>query len=134
MSSSRSPRSSSMFMDNSPSRPAEMRSSRLGEMESPSTPSVLTADGHHHHHHSDHHADHHNHHNGSFSSGGSVGAMFVWLFMIFIVIWFVLFSFRPPQVLNCDGEIDTGKIVLLSLIPALVIVLLIWVFKSRNRY
>lgn len=58
-----------------------------------------------------------------------------WFIIIALVVGLLFFLFRPTMVLSTNpstGELylDWGKLILYSLIIALVVVLLIWLFKG----
>lgn len=62
--------------------------------------------------------------------------------IIFILAWFLLYSLRPTFVLNTDSNgnviqpptVNAGKVVVYSIVIALVACLLIWAFRNAFRY
>ena len=59
-----------------------------------------------------------------------------WLIIIFIIIALILFFFRPDLVLstNSSGQkyLDWGKLILWSLVFALIIVLVLWFARDSH--
>lgn len=62
--------------------------------------------------------------------------------IVFILAWFLLYSLRPTFVLNTDSNgnviqpptVNAGKVVVYSIVIALVACLLIWAFRNSFRY
>ena len=66
----------------------------------------------------------------------TMGSYFIWFVIIVLITWFVLYLWKPTWVMKKDdtgkvtSEINTGSILLWSLVIAIGITLLIWLFKS----
>lgn len=68
-----------------------------------------------------------------------IGGFVLWFIIIGIVTWLVIYSLRPSWVINPNtGQVDTAKVLLASIIIALIIVIICWLIKasisSCNRY
>jgi len=60
-----------------------------------------------------------------------VGAFFLWFIILTVVLWLILYSLKPSWVLKPNSqEVDTGKVLLASIIIALIIVVVVWLIKS----
>jgi len=60
-----------------------------------------------------------------------LGMFILWFIIIAVVTWLVIFSLKPSWVLNPGTtEVNTGKVLLASIIIALIIVIIIWLIKS----
>ncbi len=67
---------------------------------------------------------------------GWFGALVLWFIVFTILFWLIYYSLKPSFVLQTDSnQVDTSKVLLYSLISALILVLLIWLIKlAVNRY
>ena len=71
---------------------------------------------------------------------GGLASLVLWFIIIFVVIWFILWLTKPAavQTRNPDGtltgNIDAGKVLVASLVIALIIIILIWLFRALCRY
>ncbi len=62
--------------------------------------------------------------------------------IVFIIAWFLLYSLKPNCVLNVDANgnviqpptVNGGKVVVYSIIIALIVCLLLWAFRNSFRY
>lgn len=62
--------------------------------------------------------------------------------IVFIIVWFLLYSLRPTFVLNTDSNgnviqpptVNAGKVVVYSIIIALIACLLFWAFRNSFKY
>jgi len=62
--------------------------------------------------------------------------------IVFIIAWFLLYSLRPNAVLNVDANgniiqpptVNGGKVVIYSIVIALIVCLLLWAFRNSFRY
>lgn len=79
--------------------------------------------------HHDHH-DHHDHHHHGYSS---IGWAVLWFIIIAVIVWLIIFSLKPAWALNEDGDVDTGKVLLASIVIALIIVIIIWIIYAACR-
>lgn len=76
----------------------------------------------------DHH-DHDHHHHGYSSIGWAV----LWFIIIAVIVWLIIFSLKPSWALNEDGDVDTGKVLLASIVIALIIIIIIWIIYAACR-
>lgn len=61
----------------------------------------------------------------------SLGSFILWFIIIAIVTWLVIFSLKPGWALKPGtNEVDTGKVLLASIIISLIIVIIFWLIKS----
>ena len=62
-----------------------------------------------------------------------IGAFLFWFVIIAVIAWLILYSVKPTWVLRPGtNEVDTGKVLWMSLLIALVIVIIIWLFRSMS--
>lgn len=80
--------------------------------------------------HCDHHKSHDHHHGHGYAS---IGWAVLWFIIIAVIVWLIVYSLRPTWALNDDGDLDTGKILLASIVIALIIVIIIWVIYAACR-
>jgi hypothetical protein len=81
--------------------------------------------------HMSHHGHHMDHHHGHGYS--SIGWAVLWFIIIAVIVWLIVYSLRPTWALNDVNELDTGKILLASIVIALIIVIVIFVIYSACR-
>jgi len=78
---------------------------------------------------------HHGHNGYDMGHGwGWLGALIMWLLIFIVFFWLVFFSLKPAFVLT-NGAVDTAKVLLASVIAAVILVIIIWLIKlavSRN--
>lgn len=74
--------------------------------------------------------DHHDHHHHGYSS---IGWAVLWFIIIAVIVWLIIFSLKPAWALNEDGDVDTGKVLLASIVIALIIVIIIWIIYAACR-
>ena len=67
--------------------------------------------------------DHHGHGHGYSSIGWAV----LWFIIIAVIVWLIIFSLKPAWALDEDGNVDTGKVLLASIVIALIIVIIVWI-------
>lgn len=72
----------------------------------------------------------------SMGNGWGWAAALILFFVIFVVLfWLIFYSLKPSFVLNSQGNIDNAKVLLASVIAALILVIIIWIIKSiLGRY
>lgn len=63
-------------------------------------------------------------------SMGSFALMLLWFIILIVIFWLIFYSLSPAWSLNSDGQRNTGKILLASIISALVLIIIIWLIKS----
>nr|QBK91901.1 MAG: membrane protein [Pithovirus LCPAC304] len=68
--------------------------------------------------------DHHHH------GYSSIGWAVLWFIIIAVIVWLIIFSLKPAWALNEDGDVDTGKVLLASIVIALIIVIIIWIIYA----
>lgn len=61
---------------------------------------------------------------------GWLGVLIVWFIIFTVLFWLIFFSLKPSWALNADGTVNTGKVLLASIIAAIVLVIVIWLIKS----
>lgn len=67
------------------------------------------------------------------------GALVLWFIIIAVITWFILYSLRPTWVQQRgegglpNGQVDAGRVLLASVVIALVIVLIIWLLRNNCR-
>ena len=73
----------------------------------------------------------------SYTMTNGWGALILWFIIIAVIAWFILYSLRPTFVQTKDpvtgqptGEIDAGRVLLASIVIALVIIIIIWLIRS----
>lgn len=76
------------------------------------------------------HHGHHEHHGYGYSS---LGWAVLWFVIIAVIVWLIIFSLKPAWALNEDGDVDTGKVLLASIVIALIIVIIIWIVYMACR-
>lgn len=60
-----------------------------------------------------------------------IGGFVLWFIIIGIVTWLVIYSLKPSWVINqSTGQVDTAKVLLASIIIALIIVIICWLIKA----
>lgn len=77
----------------------------------------------------------------SWNSSGWWGIILTFI-IVFIISWFLLYSLKPTAVLNVDANgvviqpptVNGGKVVVYSIIIALIVCLLLWAFRNSFRY
>lgn len=71
---------------------------------------------------------------------GGFGNFVLWFVIIFVIIWFIMWLTKPAavQTRNPDGSltgnIDAGKVLVASLVIALIIIVLVWLFRSLCKF
>lgn len=76
-------------------------------------------------------ADHSDeYHKRSRKYGGWLGTLVLWFLVFAVLFWILIFSFAPGFVLNEDGKINTGKVLLSAVIAALVLIIIVWIVKA----
>jgi len=64
------------------------------------------------------------------------GALILWFIIIAVITWFILYSLRPTWVQRKDsngqptGAIDAGRVLLASIVIALIIVIIVWLIRG----
>ncbi len=64
----------------------------------------------------------------------SCGFYLIWFVILFVLIWFILYSLKPAfvQNVNGNGAVDNSKVLLAALIISIIIVLLIWLVRRSS--
>ena len=68
---------------------------------------------------------------------GWMGALILWFIIFTVLFWLIYYSLKPSFVLQTDSnQVDTAKVLLASIISALVLVVIIWLIKAAvsRRY
>lgn len=67
----------------------------------------------------------------SMSSGWGFLAILILFFIIFVVLfWLIFYSLKPSFVLNSQGQVDSAKVLLASVIAALILTIVLWLIKA----
>jgi len=61
---------------------------------------------------------------------GGLALLLLWFIIFTVLFWLIFYSLQPSWVLNADGSINTGKVLLASVISAIILVIIIWLIKS----
>ncbi len=61
---------------------------------------------------------------------GWLGMLLLWFIIFTVLFWLIFYSLRPDWALNADGSVNTGKVLLASIIAAIILVIVIWLIKS----
>lgn len=66
---------------------------------------------------------------------GWLGSLILWFIIFTVLFWLVFYSLKPAFVLQSDSnQVDTAKVLLASIITALILVIIIWLIKiAINR-
>jgi len=62
--------------------------------------------------------------------GGWLGTLVLWFLVFAVLFWILIFSFAPGFVLNDNGQINTGKVMLSAVIAALILIIIVWIIKA----
>jgi hypothetical protein len=68
---------------------------------------------------------------------GWLGALILWFIIFTVLFWLIYYSLKPSFVLQNDSnQVDTAKVLLASVISALILVIIIWLIKAAiaRRY
>lgn len=65
---------------------------------------------------------------------GWLGVLILWFIIFTVLFWLIFYSLAPSWTLNQDGTINTGKVLLASIIAAIILVIIIWLIKSCIDY
>lgn len=63
-------------------------------------------------------------------SFGWLGYLLLWFIIFTVLFWLIFYSLRPAWTLNADGSVNTGKVLLASVISSILLVIVIWLIKS----
>lgn len=59
-----------------------------------------------------------------------LGAILLWFVIFTVLFWLIYYSLKPAFVLQNDSnQIDTAKVLLASVISALILVIIIWLIR-----
>ncbi len=68
-----------------------------------------------------------------------MGNLLLWFFIIAVIAWFLLYTIKPDAVQKRNaagivtGEVDWGRLLIASIIIALVVILFIWLIRAANK-
>lgn len=71
--------------------------------------------------------------------GINIGSLLLWFFIVAVIAWFILYTMKPEAIQKrnaagvATGEVDWGRLLIASIIIALVVVLFIWLIRAANR-
>lgn len=68
------------------------------------------------------HEEHHHHHGYT-----ALGWAVLWFIIIAVIVWLIIFSLKPSWAIDEDGNVDTGKVLLASILISLIIVIIVWI-------
>ena len=74
--------------------------------------------------------DHHRDHGHGYSS---IGWAVLWFIIIAVIVWLIIFSLKPAWALDEEANVDTGKVLLASIVIALIIVIVVWIIWAACR-
>ena len=61
---------------------------------------------------------------------GWLGALFLWFVILMVFFWLIFYSLKPSFVLQNDSnQVDTGKVLLASILSAIILIAIIWLIK-----
>lgn len=64
-----------------------------------------------------------------------LGALILWFIIFTVLFWLIYFSLKPSFVMDDDSnEVDTGKVLLASVISSIILVILVWIIKGLITY
>lgn len=72
----------------------------------------------------------------SFNVGGSCGMFILWFVIIAVIAWLILYAIKPSVVQKVNaqnvhtGEPDPLKVLVGAILIAIIIVIIIWLFRS----
>lgn len=61
---------------------------------------------------------------------GWLGMLLLWFIIFTVLFWLIFYSLKPSWAMNSDGSVNTGKVLLASIIAAIILVIVIWLIKS----
>lgn len=61
---------------------------------------------------------------------GWLGMLLLWFIIFTVLFWLIFYSLQPSWVLNADGTVNTGKVLLAAIVAAIILVIIIWLIKS----
>lgn len=61
---------------------------------------------------------------------GWLGMLLLWFIIFTVLFWLIFYSLQPSWVLNADGTVNTGKVLLAAIVSAIILVIIIWLIKS----
>ena len=60
----------------------------------------------------------------------SLGALLLWFVIFTVLFWLIYYSLKPSFVLqNNSDQVDTAKVLLASVISALILVIIVWLIR-----
>ena len=71
---------------------------------------------------------------------GGVANLVLWFIIIAVIAWFILWLTKPAAVQTrtpdgtLTGQVDAGKVLVAAIVIALIIVVLIWLFRVLAYY
>jgi hypothetical protein len=69
-----------------------------------------------------------------------IGNLLLWFFVLAVIIWFILWTVKPKlvQKLTPNGDptntVDPGKVLIASIVIALIIMVIFWLAKSYGKF
>lgn len=65
---------------------------------------------------------------------GWLGLLLLWFIVFTVLFWLIYYSLNPAAMQNEDGTVNTGKVLLASIISSIILVIIIWLIKSCIDY
>lgn len=63
-----------------------------------------------------------------------MGYYILWFVVFVVLFWLILYSLKPPFVLQSgSNQVDTAKVLLASVAGALILILLVWLISYLLR-
>lgn len=65
---------------------------------------------------------------------GWLGMLLIWFIIFTVLFWLIYYSLNPTFLQSEDGQQNTSKILLASIISSLILVLVVWIIFSCVKY
>lgn len=65
---------------------------------------------------------------------GWLGALILWFVIFTVLFWLIIYSLQPAWVLNNDGSVNAGKVLLVAVVIAILLIIVIWLIKACIDY
>lgn len=75
-----------------------------------------------------------------YGMGWGVGAAILWFIVIVVIVWFLLWVFKPVclQLVGVDGrptgQVDAGRVLVAAIVIAIIILVIAWLIRVAARY
>ena len=61
---------------------------------------------------------------------GWLGLLILWFVIFTVLFWLIFYSLQPAWVLNNDGSVNVGKVLLAAVVCAILLIIVIWLIKA----